>query len=80
MELCTISNLVALAEEISGLSSENVNTDANLTKQKFDKLIDDIFKKIDCFTKWDRGNRIVVRTALANNTKKSKLGWAIKYI
>ena len=51
MEITTLSNLVALASEVSGLSYEA--NDAHLAKDTFDDIIDTIFDKIDLLKKWE---------------------------
>ena len=51
MEITTLSNLVALAIEVSQLSYEA--TDAHLTKDAFDDIVDAIFDKIDLLKKWE---------------------------
>ena len=51
MEITTLSNLVALAIEVSQLSYEA--TDAHLTKDAFENIVDAIFDKIDLLKKWE---------------------------
>ena len=56
MEICTLSNLLALAEEVSGLQSDAEN--ASLSKEKFHAIVKDIFNQIDLFSKWKRKGRL----------------------
>ena len=51
MEITTLSNLMALAAEISGLNFED--TDAYLTEDAFNEVVDAIFDKIDILSKWE---------------------------
>ena len=51
MEITTLSNLMALAAEISGLNFEG--TDAYLTEDAFNEVVDAIFDKIDILSKWE---------------------------
>ena len=51
MEVTTLSNLVALAINISALKTDE---DANFSEDQFDKLLDDIYDRIEMLSKWDR--------------------------
>ena len=53
MELSTLSNLVALAEEICCNNAQNLNAD--LTEEQFKQLVLDIFKELDLFSRWKKG-------------------------
>ena len=56
MEITTLSNLVSLALELSGLHYNAVN--ANFSETDFNHLIDKIFDQIDMLQKWKKsGNR-----------------------
>ena len=56
MEITTLSNLVSLALELSGLHYNTVNT--NFSETDFNHLIDKIFDQIDMLQKWKKsGNR-----------------------
>jgi hypothetical protein len=56
MEITTLSNLISLALELSGLHYNAVN--ANFTETDFNHLIDKIFDQIDMLQKWKKsGNR-----------------------
>ena len=50
MEIATLSNLISLASEISGLSFSA--EDAKLSEEAFINLVEDTFKKIDILHRW----------------------------
>ena len=52
MEVCTISNLVALAVELSGLDYNEDST--GFTEADFHCLVDKIFEKTNNIQKWQR--------------------------
>ena len=54
MEVTTLSNLVALALEVSGLDYEANDATNKVTEAEFNKLVDDIFTKIENLKKWKR--------------------------
>ena len=63
MEVCTVSNLVALAMEISGLPYREDTTE--FTEAHFHHLVDTIFDNINNFQKWNRkGMNIQSRSIL----------------
>ena len=51
MEVTTLSNLVALAVTVSGLQLNA--TDAHLTEEAFDDIIEEVFNAIDLLSKWE---------------------------
>ena len=51
MEITTLSNLMALAAKISGLNFEA--SDAYLTEDAFNEVVNDIYDKIDILSKWE---------------------------
>ena len=51
MEITTLSNLIALAIEVSGLNFEA--TDAHLSAEAFNDVVAALFDKIDRLSKWD---------------------------
>ena len=56
MEICTIANLVALAETVSGLTIEM--HDADLSEASFTEIVEDLFGRINQFSRWnEQGNR-----------------------
>ena len=55
MEICTIANLVALAETVSGLTIEM--HDADLSEASFTEIVEDLFGRINQFSRWnEQGN------------------------
>ena len=52
MEVVTLSNLVSLASEISGV--EFSAPDAKYSEEQFAQLVRDIFDKINLLQKWNR--------------------------
>ena len=52
MEIVTLSNLVALAVEISGLNFEG--DDAHLTETAFTEVVKGIFDRINLLGKWEK--------------------------
>ena len=55
MEITTLSNLVSLAIEVSGLGFEA--NDAKLSEEEFNQVVTEIFNKIDMLQKWKRDGR-----------------------
>jgi frataxin-like iron-binding protein CyaY len=52
MEIATLSNLIWLASEISGLSFSA--EDAKLSEEAFINLVEDTFAKIDTLPRWSQ--------------------------
>ena len=50
MEICTLSNVVALAEEIS--LKKRMPSNSPLSKSQFEELVLSIFKEVEMFSKW----------------------------
>ena len=53
LEICTLSNLVALAQKASGLSIRS--KESNLSEKRFREIVNSIFKQIDMFSRWGKG-------------------------
>ena len=56
MEITTLSNLVSLAIEVSGLSFEA--NDSNISEGSFELIVEEIFDKIDMLKKWKRKGKL----------------------
>ena len=56
MEITTLSNLVSLASDISGLSFEA--PDAKLSRETFNQIVGDIYDKIDMLKRWNRSGNL----------------------
>ena len=52
LEICTLSNLVALAVTSSGISF--AAKDAFLSEDKFKEIVNLIFQQINMFSKWEK--------------------------
>ena len=68
MEVVTLSNVVALASEISGVPFSA--SDAKFSEEQFVQLVDDIQAKINLLQKWERNgnNSILVISHLLSDT------------
>ena len=60
MEVVTLSNLVSLASEISGV--EFSAPDAKYSEEQFSQLVRDIFDKINLLQKWNRNGTKLLNT------------------
>ena len=56
LEICSLSNLVALAQQISGISVQAKDT--SLSEMQFRDIVDSIFLQIDMFSKWRKDGNI----------------------
>ena len=59
MEITTLSNLVALTVEISGLDYHGAT--ANFSEAEFNTLVEEIFNKISNLGKWSRNGRQILK-------------------
>ena len=62
MEVTTLSNLLALAIEISGLDYED--DAATINETDFNKLVDDIFNTISTLQKWSMKGMVYTTLAI----------------
>ena len=54
MEVCTNANLLAYSEVISGLDVETA-TDAHLSEEDFNHIVNTLFDRLNNFSQWIRG-------------------------
>ena len=54
MEVCTNANLLAYSEVISGLDVETA-TDAHLSEEDFNHIVNILFDRLNNFSQWIRG-------------------------
>ena len=67
MEVVTLSNVVALASEISGVPFSA--SDAKFSEEQFAQLVDDIHAKINLLQKWEKnGNSSMLISHLLFDT------------
>ena len=58
MEIATLSNLMSLASEVSGVDFNA--DDAKLSAENFEAIVDDIFAKISLLQKWSKEGRFYI--------------------